>query len=67
MKCKQCGMALTANTLDHCPRCDPNPSQPSFTTSGRILELGYFLLTNILIALGIAFLLYLLITTWSSK
>ena len=64
MKCKKCGIPLTANTLDHCPKCDPKPAEPNFTKSGRALELTYFIIINILIILGLLYLLQLFFSAW---
>lgn len=60
-------MALTANTLDHCPNCDPKPAEPEFSRTGRWLELGYFILINTLLVLGVVFLIQLLLKAWLSR
>jgi len=64
MKCKQCGSPLTANTLDHCPKCNPKPTEPQFTKSGRIIELFTFLTINTLVILGVIFVILLILRAW---
>ena len=64
MKCRQCGGLLTANTLDHCPRCNPKPTEPQFAKSGRVIELLTFLAINTLVILGVIFLAILILKAW---
>ena len=64
MKCKKCGATLSANTLDHCPKCNPKPAQPEFAKTGRALNLVYFIVINILILLGLVYLIQLVLKAW---
>ena len=64
MKCKKCGASLSANTLDRCPKCDPKPRQPEFSNTGRVLQLIYFIVINILIVFGLVFLIQMFIKAW---
>ncbi len=64
MKCKKCGTTLSANTLDHCPKCNPKSSQADFAKTGRALHLIYFIVINILVVLGLVYLLQLLVKVW---
>ena len=64
MKCKKCGATLTANNLDRCPKCNPKSSEPEFAKTGRALNLIYFVVINILIVLGLVYLIQLFIKAW---
>ena len=64
MKCKQCGRPLTANTLDHCPECNPKPPEPRLTKSGRAIELITFIVINTLVILGLLYLGQLIFKAW---
>lgn len=58
MRCRKCGIQLTANTIDACPHCGPTGENKTPDLQGIFWPLKFALLANGLFSAIIAFFVF---------